>query len=247
MLANPWPKNSWLLFSRSPLRRARVWDAATASISPRAATAMAPTTRLRTSPKLGNWPVEIQVGGGSERGIRPTTSTPKASSPSNRTASAAPAMQISAAGKRGPILDSATSATSVTRPNVRLAGFTSPARAMMVATVRYSSGIAGRSMPSRWRIWPSEIRTAAPAVKPSSTDREASVTSAPNRSMARTILNSPAITARALAASRYSGLPGAATASNTGSTSKELALTGPVARNREQPHRAPTIAPMAAV
>ena len=48
--------------------------------------------------------------------------------------------------------------------------------------------------------------------------------------------------ASVLAAIRNSGVPIAATPSKTGSTSIETALTGPVARCREDPHSEPTIA-----
>ena len=62
------------------------------------------------------------------------------------------------------------------------------------------------------------------------TDREASVTRAPKRRTASVMLSTPTIRASVLAAIRKSGVPTAATPSNTGNTRSETALTGPVAR-----------------
>ena len=86
MLASPWPKNSWLLSRRSPVRRATVWEAATASMSPSAVTAIVPTITARTSCRSGSIPVVTQVGGGSVRGTAPTTGTPRSASPRSPTA-----------------------------------------------------------------------------------------------------------------------------------------------------------------
>ncbi len=87
---------------------------------------------------------------------------------------------------------------------------------------------------------------AAPAVKPMRTAREASVTRPPKRSTARTMLRTPTMRARVLAAMRKPGLPISATPMRTGSTSSETALTGPVARKRDEPHSEPTTAATAA-
>ncbi len=82
---------------------------------------------------------------------------------------------------------------------------------------------------------------AAPAVKPIRTEREARVTRAPKRRTASAMLRTPTINAKVLAAIRKSGVPTAATPSSTGRTSIDTALTGPVARWRDEPHNEPTM------
>ena len=87
---------------RSPLRRARAWPEATASTSPRAATASAPIPILRIISKSGRVFRDVQVRGGRLRGKAPTTATPRLSSLKTTTATAAVEIAMRAAGTFGP-------------------------------------------------------------------------------------------------------------------------------------------------
>ncbi|MNC74441.1 hypothetical protein D3C75_1257970 [compost metagenome] len=75
----------------------------------------------------------------------------------------------------------ATPITTVARPSSKEGKSTSPAWLARSCTVISAVAWLGRAMPSRLGSWPKAMTMAAPSVKPSTTEWETKLTSAPKR------------------------------------------------------------------
>ncbi|MNH11566.1 hypothetical protein D3C79_710820 [compost metagenome] len=88
---------------------------------------------------------------------------------------------INRLGQRGRQSLKPTPITTVARPRIKEGRSTSPAWLARSCTVFSAVAWLGRSMPSRLGSWPRAMTTAAPRVKPSTTEWETKLTSAPKR------------------------------------------------------------------
>ncbi|MCY1515379.1 hypothetical protein D9M68_499620 [compost metagenome] len=85
------------------------------------------------------------------------------------------------------------------------------------------------------------ITSAAPKVKPSTTECETKFTSTPKRSIPSSHWNSPATKVSSSTSCTYSPLPGEASGATAASSTTEIAAVGPPIRCRDEPHRLATI------
>ncbi|MNI79398.1 hypothetical protein D3C73_1358530 [compost metagenome] len=89
---------------------------------------------------------------------------------------------INRLGQRGRQSLKATPTRTVPKPRIRDGKSTSPAWLAKSCTVLNAVAWLGKSIPSRLGNWPRAMTMAAPRVKPSTTEWETKLTSAPKRS-----------------------------------------------------------------
>ncbi|MNY11107.1 hypothetical protein D3C86_1441170 [compost metagenome] len=99
----------------------------------------------------------------------------------------------------------------------------------------------GTLMPSRLGNWPRAMTTAAPRVKPSTTECETKFTRAPKRSRPSSHWNSPARKLSNRIRAMKSSLPGVARGLTLVNRTMEIAAVGPQIRCQDEPHRQATI------
>jgi hypothetical protein len=82
------------------------------------------------------------------------------------------------------------------------------------------------------------IKQAAPAVKPTTTECEMKLTSAPRRTTPMISCSTPTMKASVIASATYSSLPGVAMPLREANMMTEAAVVGPETRCHDEPNRA---------
>ncbi len=97
-------------------------------------------------------------------------------------------------------------------------------------------------MPKKCLNWLLAMSSAAPAVKPITTEWEMKLTSVPSRASPITSWMTPTMTVRVSARPTYSAVPGSANTLSDENSTMEAAVVGPETRCQEEPNRAATMA-----
>ena len=213
VLARPWPRHSRLTSSACPLRCASALEMATVWPSATMVKASAMVASRGTSAHCSAGTFQT----GKACGSKPTrcSSTP----PKRCAATAASVPPTSAsisAGARGHRRRTVKASANVSAPTA-------------------SAGTSGRGHTPSSTSACQPISTAAPLVKPSSTEGATKCVSTPSRSSATATWISPISSVITSASRRYSALPAAASGASDAASASDSALVGPVSTCRLDP------------
>ncbi len=178
MLESPCALTSWFASSNCPERTASERAMDRLVTSPSMPTATAPGSRRRISSRSnGN-----SVSGGRRPAKALTNATCANIAGHNQTTRLLMTKVINRLGQRGSRRLSTTPRTRVPKPSSSDGLSTAPMWSTSISSPLNAVASFGRSRPSRFGNCPRAITTAAPRVKPSTTECETKFTSAPKRS-----------------------------------------------------------------
>ena len=205
--------------------------------------------RLVTSPSMpqataagNNWAIAERsndngLSGGSALRKAATLATPANVEGSAQTSALAPNRPISSAGPRCHRRLTSRLSARLNRPTNSEGPWNSASFHHSAAALVSAVPCPLAVIPSRYGNWPITITSAAPQVKPSSTECETKFTSTPKRSRPSSHWNSPA---RKVSRSAYwmnCGLPGGASGAMAVNKTTEMAAVGPPTMCFDEPHR----------